>query len=167
MNYNKNNELKLKKEKNLEKEEEKSEETIIIPNNSCLEEQSFFKTSNINNKKETELSKLSRDIFSNIYKNKAQIDNSIRNYETFLDLQNFPVTSSKLKNKKIIEDFAQRNSYSKNKNNKSNIENSEYEENEYNKKKTIINNNNNKHLKINYNHNHLNHPHFLYKFFKF
>ena len=151
MNKDRNNELIPEKEKNGEKEDGKSEESIILQtNNSCLEEQSFFKPSNLNNKKETELSKLSRDIFSNIYKNKVQIDNNLQNYETFLDLQNFPKTSSKLKNKKIIKDFIQRNNYTKNDKNNNNEENSENDENnieneakEFNKNKNIVNNNDN------------------------
>ena len=115
----------------LNTENEKTEDDIICQTNSSLGEQSFFKSlTNFRKNDETEISKLSKNIVSNMYNqiNNQENKNSL-NYDDLVFLQNASKTSPKLKNnRKIIADFIERNNYpkniknNKNENNKSNID---------------------------------------------
>ena len=121
-------------ESSILKESEKSEEDIIMITNSCLDNQSFF----IENK-ETQLTKLTRDIVSNISRFK-QSPNKNLDYDDLIFLQkSVPTTSELIKNKKIANDFIKRNNYSKNKKNEENENknNDNNFENEYNEENNL------------------------------
>ena len=106
----------------LDTNRENTEEIILQTDNSCLDEQSFFKAPNGNKsieKKESDFSKLSNYHILNIHNNNPQINNNFQNYENFLYSQSPSANSSKLKKKKkIIKDFIKRNNYIKEKKHK-------------------------------------------------
>ena len=121
-------------ESSILKESEKSEEDIIMITNSCLDNQSFFKEN-----KETQLTKLTRDIVSNISRFK-QSPNKNLDYDDLIFLQkSVPTTSELKKNKKITNDFIKRNNFSKNKKNEENENknNDNNFENEYNEENNL------------------------------
>jgi hypothetical protein len=137
-------------------ENDKTEDDIICQTNSSLAEQSFFKTlNNLKKNDETEISKLSKNVISSMYNqiNNQENINKI-NYDDLVFLQNSSSHSPKKKNnKKIIEDFIERNNYPKNikndlnENNKSKIDDSIEIDNdnlENNIKKSLTNNDNKK-----------------------
>jgi hypothetical protein len=78
-------------ESSILKESEKSEEDIIMITNSCLDNQSFFKEN-----KETQLTKLTRDIVSNISRFK-QSPNKNLDYDDLIFLQKSVPNTSELK----------------------------------------------------------------------
>ena len=115
---------------NLDTNKENTEDFIIQTDNSCFDEQSFFKSLNNNKmieKKETEISKLSKYYISNIHNNNPQINNNLQNYENFFYSQSPSSNPPKTKNNnKIIKDFIERNdNYIKRKKNEEDEKNKE------------------------------------------
>ena len=103
----------------LDTNRDNTEEIILQTDNSCLDEQSFFKASNDNKlieQKQSDFSKLSNYHILSIHNNNPQIDNNFQNYENFLYSQSPSASSSKFKiKKKVIKDFIERNNYIKEK----------------------------------------------------
>ena len=119
-------------------DQEETEEDIIFQTNSCFDEQSFYKSIKDSINEETGFSKLSNNIFSNLYKNNNQINNNPQNFDNLLNADKYYSSGSKLKNKKIIKDFIERNNYVKNR------EYEEYENSEEEKEEENSNNDNKK-----------------------
>ena len=85
------------------KNDQTEENTILLSNNSCLEDQSFFKSlsnTKITKKEETEFSKYSKELVSSIHKNKPKINDYIQNFENILNAQSLTPNSSKQNNRK-------------------------------------------------------------------
>ena len=82
----------------LDTNRDNTEEIILQTDNSCLDEQSFFKASNDNKlieQKQSDFSKLSNYHILSIHNNNPQIDNNFQNYENFLYSQSPSASSSK------------------------------------------------------------------------
>ena len=119
------------------KNDQTEENTILLSNNSCFEDQSFFKSlsnTKITKKEETEFSKYSKELVSSIHKNKPKINDYIQNFENILNAQSLTPNSSKQNNRKIIKEFIERNNIVKN----NKIEEKKEKENEKNKEETKI-----------------------------
>ena len=95
-------------------DEEKTEEEIILQTNSCFDGQSFYKSINDSINKETGFSKISNNMLSSLHNNNNKIQNNPKNFDDLINADKDYSGSSKLKNKKIIEDFIERNNYVKN-----------------------------------------------------
>ena len=115
---------------------EKTEEDIIFQTNSCFDEQSFYKSIKDSINEETGFSKLSNNMLSSIHQNNNQVYNKPQNFDNMINADKYYSSGSKLKNRKIIKDFIERNNY---------VKSREYEESEEEEEEVSNNNiNNNK-----------------------